>query len=342
MARYEIGEVYEYASKVYVQTSPTEARSATAFEIKRFRELQDVKDRITLKDIGKPGSKATSTKPSTRTPFYNKHFSRYFNKNVRFVNSQGHVTDWAKPMNLRNGKVSNQNWHTVSKRSPETGVVRKLNQNWKFGSYLGKRAKPQIGEGVLNPKTGKTVGRNLGNVLYGSKDWVRHLLISCYEMSKQAERFRIMLGYRAQKVFQKSFRMQKFNSNNAISWTPLAPYTLKKRLARGTGSRILKEYGDLLNSIKVSETARSGLTTVYTDKVVSNKAHHKTLTVCYAGFHNEGKGYYGRFSPHHIPKRYIKRQFIGHSSELNPLTDPFLKQMMRFYLFDSVFLIKKV
>lgn len=116
----------------------------------------------------------------------------------------------------------------------------------------------------------------------------------------------------------------------------------KKRARRGTGNRILKEYGDLYNSIRIKEHAGLYRTRVYTDVVHANASHHKKHSICYAGYHNEGEGTYGSGWNGHKPKPYIRRQFMGHSSYLDPLTDSFMRKMVKLYLFDSVFLIKKV
>ena len=178
-------------------------------------------------------------------------------------------------------------------------------------------------------------------ILNGTKQWIRQIQISQYALRVQAENFRVVVGRRAMKVFQNSFKYQQFYSNRSRRWTPLSSYTLKKRARRGTGSRILKEYGDLYNSIKLDESAGVGRTRVYTDIVPANAGHHKKHSICYAGYHNEGKGTYGSAWNGHKPKPYVKRQFMGHSSYLNPFTDSFMRKMMKLYLFDSVFLMKK-
>lgn len=51
----------------------------------------------------------------------------------------------------------------------------------------------------------------------------------------------------------------------------------EKRARRGTGSKILKEYGDLYNSIRIDEHAGLYATRVYTDVVHANASHHKNI-----------------------------------------------------------------
>ena len=92
----------------------------------------------------------------------------------------------------------------------------------------------------------------------------------------------------------------------------------------------------------MSVSNRSGIVGIETEVVRANPAHHKAHSICYAGYHNEGVGTYGRYRGRFHSKRYIKRQFIGHSSYMNPITDPFMKKMLKLYLFDSVFLTRKV
>lgn len=96
-----------------------------------------------------------------------------------------------------------------------------------------------------------------------------------------------------------------------------------------------------MESIKLKERVNLITTRVYTDIVPANAAKHKKHSICYAGYHNEGKGTYGRGWNGHKPKPYIRRQFMGHSSHLDPYKDSFMRKMMKMYLFDSVFLVKK-
>lgn len=254
-----------------------------------------------------------------------KQYSTYFSAGTKFTNRQGHLASWAKPMSLKGGSNPNFNWGRVSYIDSK-GTVHKASSSSSWGADINQ-GKKGAGESVT--------------ILHGTKQWVRQIQISLYALRVQSENFRVVVGRRAMKVFQNSFKYQQFYSSRSRRWTSLSPYTLKKREKRGTGSRILKEYGDLYNSIKLDESAGAARTRVYTDIVPSNADHHKKHSICYAGYHNEGKGTYGSAWNGHKPKPYIKRQFMGHSSYLNPFTDSFMRKMMKLYLFDSVFLVKK-
>lgn len=254
-----------------------------------------------------------------------KQYSKYFSSGTRFTIRQGHIAPWAKPMTLKGGSNPNYNWGRVSYINSK-GSVSKSSSSDRWGADTNQ---------------GKRGAGSSATILNGTKQWIRQIQISQYALRMQAENFRVVVGRRAMKVFQNSFKYQQFYSNRSRRWTPLSSYTLKKRARRGTGSRILKEYGDLYNSIKLDESAGVGRTRVYTDIVPANAGHHKKHSICYAGYHNEGKGTYGSAWNGHKPKPYVKRQFMGHSSYLNPFTDSFMRKMMKLYLFDSVFLIKK-
>lgn len=254
-----------------------------------------------------------------------KQYSKYFSSGTRFTIRQGHIAPWAKPMTLKGGSNPNYNWGRVSYINSK-GSVSKSSSSDRWGADTNQ---------------GKRGAGSSATILNGTKQWIRQIQISQYALRVQAENFRVVVGRRAMKVFQNSFKYQQFYSNRSRRWTPLSSYTLKKRARRGTGSRILKEYGDLYNSIKLDESAGVGRTRVYTDIVPANAGHHKKHSICYAGYHNEGKGTYGSAWNGHKPKPYVKRQFMGHSSYLNPFTDSFMRKMMKLYLFDSVFLMKK-
>lgn len=254
-----------------------------------------------------------------------KQYSKYFSSGTRFTIRQGHIAPWAKPMTLKGGSNPNYNWGRVSYINSK-GSVSKSSSSDRWGADTNQ---------------GKRGAGSSATILNGTKQWIKQIQISQYALRMQAENFRVVVGRRAMKVFQNSFKYQQFYSNRSRRWTPLSSYTLKKRARRGTGSRILKEYGDLYNSIKLDESAGVGRTRVYTDIVPANAGHHKKHSICYAGYHNEGKGTYGSAWNGHKPKPYVKRQFMGHSSYLNPFTDSFMRKMMKLYLFDSVFLIKK-
>lgn len=255
-----------------------------------------------------------------------KQYRKYFSSNVRFTTEQGHLMSWAKPLSLRGGQNPNYNWSRVGYRDLN-GSIRKVSSSERWGTNINRA---------------KSGASGSATILIGTKQWVRQIQVSLHQLYINAENFRILAGQRAIKVFQNSFKYQQFYSKNSRSWTSLSSYTLRKRASRGTGNRILKEYGDLYNSIKIDINADSITTRVYTDVVPANISHHKKHSICYAGYHNEGKGTYGKGRNGNAPKPYIRRQFIGHSSYLDPFSDNFMKKMMKIYLFDSVFLVKKV
>lgn len=249
---------------------------------------------------------------------YGKFFS---SKSVEFTGKGGHIKHWAKPLTLRGGANPNYNWSRPQYRGANDKKIRGSSTSL-WGSNINSNA----------PAT----------VLVGTKQWIKQLRISIHALYIQSEHFRIAVGQRAIKVFQNSFKYQQFYSNRTQRWKPLSAYTLKKRAARRKGNRILKEYDDLYDSIKIEDNAMPMTTRVYTEVVPANPSHHKKHSICYAGYHNEGRGTYGRGWNGHKPKPYVKRQFMGHSSHLDPYIDSFLRKIMKMYLFDSVFLVKKV
>lgn len=255
-----------------------------------------------------------------------KQYNKYFSSDVRFTTRQGHLKDWARPLSLKGGQNPNYNWSRVGYRDFD-GTARRVSSSERWGANINK---------VKSGMTGSAT------VLVGTRQWIRQIQISLHQLYINAENFRILAGQRAMKVFQNSFKYQQFYSSNSQKWASLSSYTRRKRAARGTGSRILKEYGDLYKSIKIDIDASPMTTRIYTDVVPANASHHKKHSICYAGYHNEGKGTYGKGWNGNNPKPYIRRQFMGHSSYLDPFSDSFMKKMMKVYLFDSVFLVKKV
>lgn len=254
-----------------------------------------------------------------------KQYSKYFSSGTRFTTRQGHLNQWAKPLSLKGGQNPNYNWSRVNYKD-FNGAIKRVSSSERWGANISK------GQRGLSGST---------TVLVGTRQWIRQIQISLHQLYVNAENFRIVVGQRALKVFQNSFKYQQFYSNRGRRWAPLSAYTLKKRASRGTGNKILREYGDLYNSIKMDDSINSITTRIYTDVVSANASHHKKHSICYAGYHNEGKGTYGSGWNGHNPKPYIRRQFMGHSSYLNPFSDSFMKKMMKLYLFDSVFLVKK-
>lgn len=250
-----------------------------------------------------------------------------FSSNLKYNKTNGRPKDWVKPM---------------TKNFYEKGRQVEYAKDWRVHSY--KNAQGKLRYTVSPFGKGKTNNKQLWKPIKSQKGAVsgvftsftqltRHFDICAYQIGVQADNFRIMLGHRAQKVFQESFTKQKLNTRGSEKWQALSEYTIKKRKRRGTDGKILKEYGDLHDSIKVEENVGPKTTRVYTDVVPINENHKKYHSICYAGYHNEGEGHYG-----HTQKAYIKRQFMGHSTFLSKDTDPWIRKMMSTYLFDAVFM----
>jgi len=267
------------------------------------------------------GTVRTRSKSLAMPSKYNKFFNSSSLKSDSFIKA-------SRPLGLTGGKNPEYGWHRAVYGKVDSPTKDSSTRQW--GSMRNQLSKKDIGK--------SSIGK--GVILHGSKEWTRHLQIAIHYMQVNAEKFRVVVGHRAIKVFQESFKYQQFWSTGSHKWPALSNYTLKKRAKRRTGSRILKEYGDLYRSIKLNENESKGLTRIYTDIVKANPSHHKKLSVCYAGYHNNprpgdtyGKGFRGR-----RPKPYIQRQFMGHSDKI----DTFALSIMKQYLFDNVFLIKKV
>lgn len=326
-----------------------------------------------LKNGGKSkevkGARGKKTSPlSTIKKKYAKFFDKDFNWKAK----------WIKPLNVTggtrgaNGEIVGQNFnyerkawkdHIVKKTGllapsydssyqykgtgNHGGTIRKwgtdINRHASYKSYF-KGAKTQAQ--IINARnTVNSSFASRGAVLEGFKEFQRHIEIARYQMQLMGENWRILVGQRALKVFKESFKYQKFYSGGTNKWQPLARFTQKKREKRGTYSKptpILREYGDLEKSLKFED--HGAWTSIVTQPVEANEAHYKKHTICYAGYHNNPNPWdtYGRWGRGGHPKKYVQRQFMGHSDKLNPLTDSFMKKMMKLYLFDSVFLVKQV
>lgn len=236
-------------------------------------------------------------------------------------------------MLLRGGKNPNFNWSRAkwNDLGPNQSVKLKFTQS---GS---------------NNLWGSNINKGSTGVLKGLDQMLKQILIAMTAVRVQAEHFRVLVGERSIAVFRNSFKYHKFYSANSTPWHPLSDYTLNKRAKKGTGSRILVEYGDLRDSFELTKNAGPMTTRVSTGIVQPNPKvskgqkyfNDKKYAICYAGWHNEGEGTYGNGWGGRQPKQYIKRQFMGHSTYLNPITNSFLRKMMKMYLFDSVFRIPK-
>lgn len=257
-------------------------------------------------------------------------FKKYFGSSTTLTGANGKIADWARPLSLSGGKNPEYGWTRAYYSA--NGKLKKDSSAKFWGANLKQLNRKDIGK--------TNVG--MGVILNGSREWIRQIQISIHQLSLNAERFRIAVGHRAIKVFQNSFKHQRLDATGSQKWADLSVFTKKKRAKRVTGTRILNEYGDLYRSIKIKEQSASGtvkgkVTRIYTDIVKANPQHYKKHSICYAGYHNNPNpgdtyGKWGKRRP------YIQRQFIGHSDKI----DSFAAMIMKRYLFDSVFLIKKV
>lgn len=241
--------------------------------------------------------------------------TKYFSAGTRYTLKSGHTAYWARPMTLRGGSNPNYNFRRIE-----------------YTDLQGKHLKTSSKD-----LWGGKVNKGGVSILKGPKEWLKQLLLAKTRLPIEVENYRVVIGRRALKIFQNSFKYKQFYSQGSQKWTPLAPYTIRKRAKRGNGSRILKEYGDLLQSLKFDESRMR----VFTDIVPANSGKHKSRSLSYAGWHNEGEGTYGNGWGVRTPKPYIQRQFMGHSTYLDPFIDPFINKLMKLYLFDSVWLVKK-
>ncbi len=135
--------------------------------------------------------------------------------------------------------------------------------------------------------------------------------------------FEVKAGKVAQEIFQKSFDLKKFNSNDAKPWAQRSQYS------KGTHP-LMVQTSSLKNSIKWKHKAtRPGEATgvsIYTDpNAFGNTASHKGF--CYAEIHN-GPGHNGTkdwststVSDGRLRRDRVRnmpqRQFIGDSSVLD-------------------------
>ena len=256
-------------------------------------------------------------------------YAKYFGSSTKLTGANSRITNWARPLALSGGQNPVYGWERA-RYIDFDGKIKKDSSGRFWGANLNQLNRNEIGK--------TNIGK--GVVLNGSREWIRQIQISIHQLHINAESFRIAVGHRAIKVFQSSFKYQQFWSTGTQKWAGLSIFTKKKRAKRGTGTKILNEYGDLYRSIKIKENASKGLTRIYTDIVHANPSKHKKHSICYAGYHNNPRSgdTYGNGWGKRRPRNYIQRQFIGHSDHI----DSFAASIMKRYLFDSVFLIKKV
>ena len=255
-----------------------------------------------------------------RQTVFTSKYAKYFKSGTQFE-SRGGVDRWARDMTLRGGKDPNYNWRRVQFRPyGKTDVVSRTGNTNQWGSNVSR---------------GQKGGESMA-VFDRPEQLLQHFQITIYQLELQAESWRILVGQRALKVFENSFKYERFYTNDSTKWQELAQSTLNKKRKRGKNNGILKEYEDLRKSIVMENREGQNITEITTKDVEANEDHHKYQTLSYAALHNEGMGTIGR-----IGRRHVKRQFMGHSSYLDPFKDAFMSTMIKRYLFDSVFLTKK-
>ena len=120
--------------------------------------------------------------------------------------------------------------------------------------------------------------------------------------------FEVKVGKAAQEIFQKSFDLKRFNSNNSVAWEQRSP--------KSKGSHpLMVQTSSLKNSIKWKHMAKQGEdggVSMYTDPNGFNRtAAHRGF--CYAEVHNSPNKSVRRGRVRNMPQR----QFMGDSSVLD-------------------------
>ena len=304
------GQVFEVRGGINYGVKPNEAQAIKqAYESSVAPAKPKAPPPASSSSINSGGGRLrnkTSIKPSTR---------KLFEAKTKFPLAGKY--GWGKPLTITGGKNANFGWTREMRAIPGEGKVKvvKGSNSYRVGTQVDSG-------GVMD-------------VMTSFKQLQHHFERTLHAITIQAEHFRIAATHRAKKVFDGSFKKRAFNSEGATNWKPLADYTVRKRKGRRKNDslRILEEYGDLRKSIVIDNFGK-----ITTKRVPANPTKHKLLGNCYAGWHNEGEGTYGKGWKGHPAKPYVKRQFIGHSTLLDPVIDKRMKWLVKRYLFDSVFL----
>ena len=233
-----------------------------------------------------------------------KVFDYAFPKNVNLF-SEGRLKERFLPLGMQNGKQ-----YSRFRYDPDN-LRKRSGSRWK--------SSPGSNSGVLTIRQLQI-----------------HFKIAAYAVERNGHNFAHVLAERALKIFQDSFKYQKFHSRDAESWPDLKEWTIKKRIKHNTlgSGKKLFELGELYKSLNFEKTKLGGR--VYTDPKAFKKEVYpdgsKRRAFCYAAIHNEGpEGGYS-FGRH----KAVRRQFIGHSTYIFD----FARSIARKYLFDDVFLTK--
>lgn len=301
---------------------------------------------------------------------YQKQFEKYNKgaKTDRRTRTQYNLdTKWKKELWAKS-EFKNSPWNTEGRQLHQRYRPLTINDKKPIYSRVfydeGKRANVKDKwASIGNRKNAKKVVY----ILNGTKEWLRHIQIAKYQMVKQAENFRVVVGQKALRVFQLSFKYHKFY-NEDTQWRALAEYTRNKRIKRHTwfGEHKSKLYETGKLSLSLSNLDDSGnlISRVTTNKVTVNRTaqwgskgvrktkrgkklwNHRiekgadySSTFSYAGIHNEGVPK-GRKPGAKIPQR----QFMGWSklrSGKMDKVDTFAYKIADRYLFDSVFMVKQ-
>lgn len=305
-----------------VGTGDVEGKGRTTYKsLETIAKERAVKEKAQKLNRFQAEKQKPLTKPSKNAWEVPQKYKKYFHHSAFNRNRAGRSPEWTKNLTLRGGKNPAYNWSRTQ-------------FDYKAKSGLMKT-------GRTGPKDLWGINIQGGGTLKDLKALIRQLEIASRAVYVQAEHFRVLTGERAIQVFRNSFKYKKFYTSNSTAWHPLSEFTKKKRMKRGTGTQILVEYRDLMDSFELEKESAPMTTTVQTGIVQADIAKHKKHSLCYAGWHNEGEGTYGNGFGRRAPKQYIKRQFMGHSSFLNPINDHFLRRMMKIYLFDGVFKVQK-
>lgn len=163
------------------------------------------------------------------------------------------------------------------------------------------------------------------------KEMALQLAIASHLCVVNMEHWKYVLVLRAQKIFQESFELKRFNSDGTAKWRANTRNTYLKRVRKYTwpgAGKLMQEYGDLQKSIIVKEKGANGNPVVTTAPIHGGKI--------FAGVHNNpspGMTYGNIFGR----KPVTQRQFMGHSTKI----DEFMLRYQQRYLFDMVFRVPK-
>lgn len=124
-----------------------------------------------------------------------------------------------------------------------------------------------------------------------------------------ANNWKVVVAKRAEKVFKDSFKLKRFNSHGEKQWKANTSWTVKKRKWRGhwpQANKLMQETNELYESLKFFQSKSSfGPAGVH----VSRRG---------AAVHNDPEpgDTYGRGFGTHSAKPVTRRQFMGHSTEI--------------------------